>query len=43
MMNYGGGWGTMGGAGVFGGITWLVILIDLILVGILLWQRISKK
>lgn len=43
MMNYGEGWGMMGGAGWFGGITWFVITIDLILVGIWLWQQISKK
>jgi len=33
----------MGGMGLFGAITWLVIIIDLILVGIWLWQQISKK
>jgi hypothetical protein len=44
MMNYyTGGWGMMGGVGLFGGIIGLVILIDLILVGIWLWQKISKK
>jgi hypothetical protein len=43
MMNYGGGWGMMGGAGTFGLITWLVVLVDLLLAGIWLWQHISKK
>ena len=43
MMGYGDGWGMMGGAGAFGLLTWIVILVDLILVGIWLWQQISKK
>ena len=44
MMGYGyGGWSMMNGAGLFGGITWLVIIVDLVLVGIWLWQQISKK
>lgn len=42
MMGYG-SWGMMGGVGLFGTITWLVIVVDLILVGIWLWQQISKK
>ena len=33
----------MGGMGVFGLITWVVVLADLVLVGIWLWQQISKK
>lgn len=33
----------MGGMGLFGLVTWLVILIDLILLGIWLSQKISKK
>ena len=41
--NWGGYGSMMGGFGSFGLITWLVILIDLILVGIWLWQQISKK
>ncbi|MEK7163163.1 MAG: hypothetical protein AAB775_00405 [Patescibacteria group bacterium] len=32
----------MGGIGGFGFVTWLVILIDLILVGVWLWQNVSK-
>ncbi|MBI3627376.1 MAG: hypothetical protein HY220_01315 [Candidatus Sungbacteria bacterium] len=45
MMGYGydGDWGMMGGAGFFGLFTWLVITIDLVLVGIWLWRQISKK
>jgi len=34
----------MGGdVSTFGFLTWLVLLIDLILVGIWLWQQVSKK
>lgn len=33
----------MGGTGLLGIITWLVVLADLILVGIWLWQHIQKK
>lgn len=43
MMGYGGSWGMMGGIGVYSTLIWVVILIDLILLGIWLWQRISKK
>lgn len=43
MMGYGGVGGMMAGGGLFGLITWLVILVDLILVGIWLWQHISRK
>ncbi|MEK7631084.1 MAG: hypothetical protein AAB417_03600 [Patescibacteria group bacterium] len=44
MMEYGyGSGGMMGGMGLFGLVTWLVILIDLILLGIWLSQKISKK
>lgn len=42
-MGYGSGWGMMGGVGLFSLITWLVILVDLILLGIWLWQKISDK
>lgn len=42
-MGYGESWGMMGDAGFFGPITWFVIIVDLILVGIWLWQQISKK
>jgi hypothetical protein len=40
MMGYGPG--MMGSAGAFGAITWLVILVDLVLVGIWLWKQINK-
>ena len=44
MMNYGySGFSMMSGAGLFGTITWLVVIVDLILVGVWLWQNISKK
>ncbi len=47
MMNYGYGYdgygSMMGGIGSFGFLTWVIILVDLILVGIWLWQQISKK
>ncbi len=32
----------MGGGGV-GLITWLIVVVDLVLVGIWLWQQIQKK
>lgn len=43
MMGYGynGGWGMMGGAGVFGFITWIVVLADLVLLGVWLWKKIK--
>jgi len=40
MYRYG---GMLGGAGTLGFLTWLVLFIDLVLVGIWLWQHISKK
>ena len=44
MMGYGyDGWGMMGGAGFLGVITWLVVIVDLVLVGVWLWQQVSKK
>jgi uncharacterized membrane protein len=43
MMGYGVGYGMMGGFGLFAGLTGLVILVDLVLLGIWLWQQISKK
>ena len=42
MMGYGYG-GMMGGYGTFGFITWLVVIIDLVLLGIWLWKNISNK
>lgn len=35
--------GMMGGAWGFGFITWIVVIADLVLVGIWLWQQINKK
>ena len=43
MMGYGYGGGGMWGAGILGIITWLVMIVDLVLLGIWLWQHISKK
>ncbi len=49
MMGYWGGRGMMDGGdgfgfiGVVGTIFWLVILIDLILLGFWLWKQIQKK
>jgi len=45
MMDYG-DWGQMmgnNGAGALGLLLWLVVIVDLILVGIWLYQQISKK
>ena len=42
-MGYGNDWGVMGGGwGAFGIITWLVVVIDLILLGVWLWKKINK-
>ena len=41
MMNYGYG-EMMGGFGGLGLITWIVVLIDLVLLGIWLWRQIKK-
>ncbi len=38
--NYG---NMMGGFGVIGSLMWIVVLIDLILLGIWLWKQINKK
>lgn len=45
MMGYGynGGWGMMGGAVIWGSLIGIIVLIDLVLLGIWLWQQISKK
>jgi hypothetical protein len=42
MMNYGYG-SMMGGIGSFGFLVGIIILVDLVLAGIWLWQQISKK
>lgn len=39
------GWGyrgMMGGWGLFGILTWLVVFVDLVLLGIFLWKKIQK-
>lgn len=38
-----GGWGMMGGAGFLSVAVWFLVIIDLVLVGVWLWQQISKK
>ncbi|MBI2020653.1 sporulation protein YjcZ [Candidatus Daviesbacteria bacterium] len=45
MMGWGGYGGMMGGYGfgVLSTIFWLIILIDLILLGVWLWKQIQKK
>lgn len=42
MMNFGYG-GMWGGASLFGFLTWLVVLVDLVLLGVWLWKQIQKK
>lgn len=48
MMGYYGnmmGWGgaDFGGYGLFAFLTWLIIFIDLILLGVWLWRQLQKK
>ena len=43
MMGYGGFGNMMGGFGFLVSIFWIVILVDLILLGIWLWKQINKK
>lgn len=43
MMGWGGNTGMMGGFGVLGTLLWLVILIDLILLGVYLWKQVNKR
>lgn len=38
-----GGYGMMGGGSAFGLLFTIVVLVDLILVGVWLWQHISRK
>lgn len=39
-----GGWsGSWGLFGIIGSILWIVILIDLILLGVWLWRQLQKK
>lgn len=42
MMGYGAYWGMMAGASTFAFITWLVVLVDLVLLGVWLWKQINK-
>jgi hypothetical protein len=42
-MMYGWNYDTMGGFGLLGSLLCLVIFIDLVLVGIWLWQQIQKN
>ena len=41
MMDY--GWGVMGGVGGWGFLIGIIVLLALVLLGIWLWQQISKK
>lgn len=41
MMGY--GYSGMWGGGSLGIITWIVIIVDLVLLGIWLWQHITTK
>ncbi|HEY4498759.1 MAG TPA: hypothetical protein VJH94_01715 [Candidatus Paceibacterota bacterium] len=44
MMGYTYGYGNIvGGPSVLCLLTWIVVIVDLVLVGIWLWQQISKK
>lgn len=46
MMGFNSNWGygsMMGGTGVFGEIVWIIIFVDLVLVGVWLWHQITKK
>lgn len=42
MMRYGDWGGMMEGWGTLGIITWLVIAVDLVLLGVWLWKQIQK-
>ncbi len=37
------GFGSMGEAGLFISILWVLVLVDLTLLGIWLWKKISKE
>ena len=47
MMDYGmwsgGLWGLMGGMSTILFLTWLILFIDLVLLGVWLWKQIDKK
>ena len=40
--NYGFG-GMMAGVGLFGLLTWIVLIVDLVLLGVWLWKQVSEK
>ena len=42
MYGYGLGSGAMGTFGVLASVFWIVILVDLVLLGVWLWKKISK-
>ena len=42
MMGFG-GYGQMTGAGLFGSLFGIVVLVDLVLLGIWIWKQIQKK
>ncbi len=46
MMGWDGGWGSgmmnAGGFGLVASLFWIVVLVDLILLGIWLWKKIQK-
>lgn len=41
MMGY--GYGAAGGMGTLGLITWIVVIVDLVLLGVWLWKKVSAK
>jgi len=43
MMGYYEGWSAMGESGYFALTILVVVLVDLVLAGILLWKKINKK
>lgn len=43
MMGYGYGGGHMEGMSILGLLTWLVVLVDLALIGVWLWKQVTKK
>lgn len=43
MMGYYEGWGAMGQSGYLALTILVVVLVDLVLAGILLWKKINKK
>lgn len=43
MMGYEWGSNMMGGFGIVATVFWLVILVDLVLLGMWLWKQVNKK